>query len=461
VLVLAGGATARGQDPPLPSPSAQPKDPPIDAERGAPTDAAPNEGQTGSAPLRENVVEAAPDRASDAPPGAPRASRDNEAKDKVLEPAPAESSSSDDALGSNPLGVDVHGFVSQGFILSTGNNYLAESKRGSFEFNEAGINFSKGLGDRLRVGMQFFVRDLGAVGNYTPRVDWFNLDYRFADWFGIRAGRLKVPFGLYNEINDIDSARVPVLLPQSVYPILNRDILLAQTGGEVYGYVPIKPAGALEYRLYGGTLYLDPPVAKPPLALKKFDVPYVFGGRLMWEAPLDGLRVGGSVQTLRFDTTYTLPAMPPAPPPELTLGIPFVLWLGSLEYAAHDILFAAEYGRWKANLETTIAGAMQSDTVVNERYYVMGAYRVTPWFSPGVYYSHLVENVDKPMTRDNFQDDLAVTLRFDLTTHWLLKLEGHYMHGTLDLSSDLNGGTARNLLERDWAVFFVKTTAHF
>jgi hypothetical protein len=389
-------------------------------------------------------------------------------QEKLVEPAPRavdavseERAPEEPASIGSPLGVDVHGFVSQGFVLSSGNNYLTESKRGSFEFNEAGINFSKGLGDRLRVGLQFFARDLGAVGNYVPRLDWFNLDYRFADWLGVRAGRLKAPFGLYNEINDIDSARVPVLLPQSVYPILNRDILLAQTGGEVYGYVRMKPAGALEYRLYGGTLYIDPPVVQPPLTLKSFRVPYVFGGRLMWEAPVEGLRLGGSIQTLRFDTVYGLPGQPPMPPSEISIGIPFVLWLASVEYAAHDLLLAAEYGRWKADVETTAGSVSKVDTVVNERYYVMAAYRVSPWFFPGIYYSRLVENVDKPMQRHNYQNDLAVTFRFDLTAHWLLKLEGHYMNGTLDLAPALNGGTARNLLQRDWGVLFVKTTAYF
>jgi len=420
-LVLGGGASARAEQP------APPRSTAVDAP---PADPAPTSSAVGT-PAEEPT-------------------------------APAEELTAEESRASDrPLSVDVHGFVSQGFILSSGNNYLADSKRGSFEFNEAGINFTKGLGDRLRVGLQFFARDLGAVGNYVPKLDWFNLDYRLADWLGIRAGRLKAPFGLYNEINDIDSARVPVLLPQSVYPTLNRDILLAQTGGEVYGYVPIKPAGALEYRLYGGTLFLDPPIAQPPLALKSFRVPYVVGGRLMWEAPIEGLRVGGSVQALRFDTVYTLPATPPMPPPEITIGIPFVLWLASFEYAAHDLLLAAEYGRWKADLETTIGPVSKVDTVVNERYYVMAAYRLSSWFYPGVYYSHLVENVDKPMVRDNFQDDLAMTFRFDLNAHWLVKLESHYMHGTLDLSPELNDGTAKKLLQRDWGVFFVKTTAYF
>ena len=36
----------------------------------------------------------------------------------------------------------IHGFVSQGFIKSTDNNYLGQSERGSFEFTEVGINFT-------------------------------------------------------------------------------------------------------------------------------------------------------------------------------------------------------------------------------------------------------------------------------------------------------------------------------
>ena len=119
--------------------------------------------------------------------------------------------------------VEIHGFVSQGFIASSGSNYLADSKQGSFEFSEVGINFSKQLTDRMRVGMQLFTHDLGPLGNYRTRFDWFYLDYRFWDWFGVRAGRTKLPFGLYNESSDIDAARVPVLLPSQFiqYPIVN------------------------------------------------------------------------------------------------------------------------------------------------------------------------------------------------------------------------------------------------
>jgi hypothetical protein len=174
-----------------------------------------------------------------------------------------------------PFPVEVHGFVSQGFILSSGSNYLARSRRGSFEFTEVGINFTKQLTNELRAGLQIFARDLGPVGNYDAKLDWFYLDYRFTDWFGIRAGRTKLPFGLYNEVSDVDAAHGVVLLPQSVYPTQNRDFLLAQTGVELYGYVRLGGAGALDYRLYGGTVFLEVEDAPgSPYAVTNLNIPY-------------------------------------------------------------------------------------------------------------------------------------------------------------------------------------------
>src|SRR5258708_5222788 len=162
--------------------------------------------------------------------------------------------------------VEAHGFASQGFLLSSGNNYLAKSKSGSFEFSEIGINFTNQLTDRLRFGVQLFAHKLGPTGDYGATMDWFYMDYRFADWFGIRAGRTKLPFGLYNEVNDIDAARVPILLPQSIYSVTSRDFLLAQTGVELYRNLPLGQGGAVEYPAYRGPNYLPssrPIIPKP------------------------------------------------------------------------------------------------------------------------------------------------------------------------------------------------------
>ena len=151
----------------------------------------------------------------------------------------------DAAIAAGPS-VDIHGFVSQGFILTSENEFLAKSKGGSFELSEAAVNITHSPLENLRLGFQLFVHELGPTGNYQPQFDWYYLDYRFADWLGVRVGRTKMPFGLYNEVNDVDVARVPILLPQSIYQVDHREFIYAQTGAEVYGDVQIGPAGALE-----------------------------------------------------------------------------------------------------------------------------------------------------------------------------------------------------------------------
>ena len=354
---------------------------------------------------------------------------------------------------------EAHGFVSQGYLRTTSNNYLAktESNRGSFEFAEVGINFTQPLSEKLRTGIQLFARDLGPIGNYSIKADWFYVDYRWTDALGLRAGRIKLPFGLYNESNDIDAARVPILLPQSMYPARSRDYLLAQTGVELYGRLLLGAAGALDYRAYGGTIFLEsttPPGG--PIVVQELTVPYLFGGRLLWETPLDGLRVGGSAQKLRLDSTFLQAGV------STLVKIPALLWVASLEYAANDLTLAAEYGRWHVSSTSSVPEDPTFNTKLDsERAYVMAALRLNDWFEPGAYYSLFFPNVKDRKGTGAQQHDVALTLRFDLDTHWLFKLEGHYMLGTGDLDRRLNGGAALDDLTRRWGAFLAKTTAYF
>lgn len=358
------------------------------------------------------------------------------------------------------LSLQVHAFASQGFIYSSHqNNYLARSRTGSFEFSEIGLNFTKPLTDKLRLGLQLFARDLGPLGDYKITADWFYIDYRWQDWLGFRAGRVKLPFGLYNDINDVDSARVPILLPQSVYPTRNRDYLLAQTGGELYGRFRLGDAGALDYRVYGGTIFLDlTPQPGSTATILEFTTPFIVGARLLWETPIEGLRLGGSVQALEL---YLKASFAP-PTGVITASIPVFLFVGSIEYAAHDLLVAAEYSRWYAGLRTDSAVVpSQTEPTISERAHVMLSYRLNDWFQPGVYYSMLFPNIARRFGRQNQQHDVAATARFDINNNWLVKLEAHYMNGTADLQTALNDNRPLSTLANDWLLVMVKTTAHF
>lgn len=361
---------------------------------------------------------------------------------------------------SDTAALQVHGFVSPGWIYSTHrNDYLADSAgRGSFEFSEVGVNFTQPIGDDLRIGVQLFARKLGSEGAYSAKADWYYLDYRWKDWLGVRGGRVKVPFGLYNDTSDIDAARVPVLLPQSVYPTVNRDFLLAQTGGELYGYRTIGPVGALDYRAYYGTIFLQVTNSpSSPFQVSKLSVPYILGGRILWETPVSGLRAGGSLQALKLDTTLAVTTPAPA---TADVQIPALLWVGSVEYAAHELTASAEYSRWHTKVTSSNPAVFPESEGESERAYGMFAWRLASWIQPGIYYSLYYPDTRKRAGRENHQHDVAATVRFDVNPHWLIKVEGHVLDGTADLDPALNGRPREQLAEQ-WGLLLLKTTAYF
>jgi hypothetical protein len=98
---------------------------------------------------------------------------------------------------------------------------------------------------------------------------------------------------------------------------------------------------------------------------------------------------------------------------------------------------------------------------LSERMYAMANYRLKPWLWPGLYYSLFFPRMDRRTPRDAHQHDVAGTLRFDINTYWLLKLEAHYMQGTAGLDPVLNNDVPISQLNQQWWVFLAKTTLSF
>jgi hypothetical protein len=132
--------------------------------------------------------------------------------------------------------VQIHSFAQQGFAYSGANNFLSmDTSSGSFGMTDFGGNISAQITDKVRAGAQVFDYNLGALGNWKPQLDWAFGDYKFNGYFGIRAGKVKTPLGLFNDTQDIDQLFPWALLPQSVYPPDLRAFHLAHTGFVAYG----------------------------------------------------------------------------------------------------------------------------------------------------------------------------------------------------------------------------------
>lgn len=405
--------------------------------------------------------------------------------------------------------VNIHGFITQGYMLSSDNNFFGPtSGDGSSEFNERGINFSSDVSDRLRVGLQFFSRDFGTLGNNEVTIDWAYADYSFADWANFKAGKVKMVHGLYNTSRDVDMLRTSVFLPQSVYNEGWRDSINAINGFEFYGYAPAGAVGNFEYHAQGGVMNLKDDGAEVKLledqapAWLKMDVlsteiNHAVSGSFVWETPVDGLRLGTSGWQLDFDAPVSMDLStinPALGVQNTTIEVTQTGWTGSLEYAIGDFVLATEYNRINYELfGASPAPAVNPDfdkDFDSEGYYGSLTYRVCDWFELGTYYSEYYANRNdkdgkKAAAQWNafgglkggyppgqahraYLKDLALSLRFDITENWIVKLEGHKMDGgAIMLNSDGNTADygafalAGPSYEKDWYLYTAKVAFSF
>jgi len=373
--------------------------------------------------------------------------------------------------------IQIHGFASEGGFVSTANDYIGASSRGSLKLFEAGVNVSVEPLDRLRFALQLTGRNVGTVSEAVPRLDWAVIEYRFHAAIGARAGLIKIPLGLYNEYVDIDSARTAILMPQSVYPIRNRDALISHTGFAIYGTLPLAAVGELDYQVWLGTLTIPRSALELTGAtLDSVDTKYAVGGQLFWRPGLDGLRLGGSVMQASIDFNVTLGSstlsqliaagkLAANDTGRLVVSQkPTTFWVGSAEYMVGDWTFAVEYSRWLKHEVTSLPAIVATVDEDAERMYAMVTYRVAPPFELGTYYSLTYADVNDRNGRgpkfgerfQAFQRDLALSLRFDVNNHWLWKLEGHFIDGTAELQVTANPNP-----KRYWGLFLFRTTVSF
>ena len=396
--------------------------------------------------------------------------------------------------------IQIHGLVSQGYLRSTDNNYLADTEDGSFEFSEAIVNFSTQVSENLRVGLQLLSRDLGREGNNVVGLDWAYGDYRWRRNLGFRFGKLKSHIGLYNKGRDVDMLRTSILLPQSVYEETTRDIAHSYSGFSLYGNPLVPVVGRLNYEVYAGTLPVRDlnsdfwqnnlrlvtdriPLLRdeePTVAIESLTVKYVAGGSLIWHAPLSGLRLGGNFikgeleggAQIRIDDPQNplLTSLQEPAPFEMIVGIDRLLTL-SAEYSWRDLMLAGEIlsTKYDVDLNLRLGGELLPFATVMEwqGYYLMVNYRVSDLLELGTYYAQFYpEKSDKDGSEmaaqggrdfEAWRQDIALSTRFDLGENWLAKLEVHRMDGAAQVMAHDNPED----LHRNWYLFLAKISCHF
>ena len=352
--------------------------------------------------------------------------------------------------------IQLNGFISQGYIYSTHNDFIPQSsENGSYEFSEAGLTFSVDVSDKLRLGFQLLSRDFGPIGNYTILLDWGFADYQFANAFGIRVGKIKAPLGLYNEVRDTDPLFPMVILPQSIYDEAFRPVFIAYSGLGLYGKLNIG-AGSLNYHLFTGTVNhpSDAPyltqiqtavnrgLAQTGMSISplEMDTQLFYGGRLIWNTPINGLRLGGSYAYLKaqYDGTLSIPMSNPVTIFGSMKLKKFFLLFG--EWAIGNFTLTTEYMELPPLIHLDLFGQNILLTEETEQgWYIMGSYVFADRLTLYAYYDRFLSDKDDPEGNNTallglekffgWQKDMVIGARYDINFNWTVKVECHLIDG--------------------------------
>ncbi len=371
--------------------------------------------------------------------------------------------------------VQFGGFLSQGYLNSTNNNYPVDTKDGTFDFREEAVNASATFGTHLRVSAQIFAEKLGKYGDDKPILDWAIIDYNFRPEFGVQVGRLKYPRGLYSDVLDLDMVRPFILLPQSNYDGRLRDYQASFDGAKIYGSVSVGQ-NSFDYKVFYGDIPMktDSGLAdyfntsslfKNPPGASSLGIDSVRGAALIWNTPVPGLRFG-----LYYSSLSHLIAVGPFQAiPTFSSSIDLeVEYKGvSAEYTRGPWTFAGEYllnnGDSLVNLPAELHMPPSAGTFRFRSYYVSIARHLGDKFELGTYYS--VTSNDYPFAGDPASDkdrrDWTSAVRYDLNDHVLFKLEVHVINGTRDITNVPEISNPASSLKDSMLLFAAKTTLSF
>jgi hypothetical protein len=368
--------------------------------------------------------------------------------------------------------IQMHGFVSQGFYKSNENNIYGRSKDGSFQFNEIGMNFTADFYTNLRAGLQFMYRDL-TENNAKVGIDWAYGDLSFKDWLGLRSGIIKIPFGFYNEIRDIDKLRTFIFLPQSVYNENWRDSFKSIEGLSLYGNFSTI-IGDLSYQFLGGLIKIpkNGRLAKESafgiININEVKEKNSYVANIQWTPPIENFGLNFSWMNMDFDIYGTNNFMPnEAINPVWDTDI----FTFSAKYEPGKFTIVSELTNYDLNVSNfEFTNPATNNKITFEPFTSLGyygaiSYQIFDFMEIGTYYSEFYFDKDDKdgekfaqMGQPNFRafsKDLDFTINIDYKKNFSFKIEAHKIKGVAGTFPDENTNYKEN-----WYLFSLKLSYH-
>lgn len=370
--------------------------------------------------------------------------------------------------------VQFHGFMSQGLFHSSGNNVYGSSRDGvSAGSTEVGLNVIYQPLNNLHFAAQGLYQRAGAI---TGNAGEFSLDFAFIDFsflnfesgnVGVRGGRIKHPWGLYNETRDVAFTHPTIFLPL-LYFERSRKVMLSMNGGQVYTNYNTD-FGNINFKFSYGMVNADSrnlllAITNNPLVPGRLKAKPSFVTQLSYELMEGRYIVAVSYADVNMGYTSDITFDPYA----------------ALDVNMRPLNFSAQYNGEKFNLtsEYTLrwnsfsgARSVQTDAApISQYWYVQAGYRVLDNLMFTLRYDDMVQNTSDPRghifhhltglpAHITFAQDIVLGVRWDITPSWMLRMEYHQVHGAASIS--LIDNPEVNNLALDWNIYAMQLAYRF
>ncbi len=368
--------------------------------------------------------------------------------------------------------IQFHGFLSQGLFHTTGNNVHGKSKNSvSAGLTEMGLNMSYQAFNKLSFVAQGLYRragkNTGSDGEGT--LDFAFFDFTFFNFnmgrIGLRAGRVKNPWGFYNETRDVASTHPTILLPL-VYFDRSRALFLALDGGQVYADYN-SSIGDFSFKLNYGLINANDDELLRAITIKPAEghlkgQPSIIS-QLNYE--IMGGQYAFAISYAHVDLNYKAENKLD---PYAGLKSTFDSFLLSAQYNGEKFSFTAEYNRqW--NRFSGVVNRNDS-TTISEYWYVQAGYRILDNLQTTIRYDSGVRDInDRSGERFHqrsglpayfmFTQDMVVGLRWNITPAWMLRADYSRVHGAGAVS--LQDNPVISDLALNWNIYSVQIAFRF
>ncbi len=369
--------------------------------------------------------------------------------------------------------IQVHGFLSQALFSSSGNHIYGQSKNSvSAGLTEIGLNASYQTTNVLRFSVQGLYRRAGATNPSSLRLDYGFADYTFfkhqKGQLGIRGGRVKNPWGFYNELRDVAFTYPTILLPL-LYFERSRNLYLAMDGGQLYTDYRTD-LGTIGFKLNYGFMDVKSPellkVLSPSAQGYLFSRPDLVT-QLTFDTHDGQYRFAISYADVRMryqsaggaDPIYTGDA-----------DIKSLMFSG--RYNREKFSFTGEYAlQWNVLTHFSgVQGIIPDRRHTPQHWYVQAEYRFLENLQGTLRYDSTLESLNDKKGEEfqattglpaalMFTQDIVVGLRWDITPFWMIRAEYHRMHGASTFSFFENPDIQK--IVKDWNIYALQMSYRF